>query len=185
MFTAPELQMREAVSHRHPNSQWKHTASYCKGDTLGKWPIDGVYATPDLPIDASTWLEFMLHLGNHRFNVLDVNAQVFVGDNVLRIIHPLACHLSCNLPKAISAYTKWLMDHMRHHKVLSKLHHLYSTWDGNFTPEQWQQLEALDQIRAEGMLHAEKQCRKLSAWGMWIFHLRWIWQGNAIGCGNR
>jgi hypothetical protein len=75
MFTAPELQMCEAVSHRHPDPQWQHTASYRKGDTLGKWPIDGVYVTPNLPIDASTWLEFMLHLGDHRFAILDINAQ--------------------------------------------------------------------------------------------------------------
>jgi hypothetical protein len=162
MFTSPELQMREAVSHRHPDPRWKHTASYRKGDTLGKWPIDGVYATPDLPFDATTWLEFLPHLGDHRFNVLDVNAQVLVGDAVLRIVRPIARRLSCTLPKAVSAYTKRLTDHMRRHKVLTKLHHLYSTRDGNFTPDQRQQLETLDLIRVEGMLYAEKKCRKLS-----------------------
>ena len=162
MFTSPELQMREAVSHRHPDPRWKHTASYRKGDTLGKWPIDGVYATLDLPFDATTWLEFLPHLGDHRFNVLDVNAQVLVGDAVLRIVHPIACRLSCTLPKAVSAYTKRLTDHMRRHKVLTKLHHLYSTRDGNFTPDQRQQLETLDLIRVEGMLYAEKKCCKLS-----------------------
>jgi hypothetical protein len=58
MLTSPELQMHEAVSHRHPDPRWKYTASYCKGSTLGKWPIDGVYATPDLHFSATTWLEF-------------------------------------------------------------------------------------------------------------------------------
>jgi hypothetical protein len=51
---------------------------------------------------------------------------------------------------------------MRRHKVLTKLHHLYSTQDGNFTPAHWQQLEMLDLIQVEGMLYAEKKCRKLS-----------------------
>ena len=110
---------------------------------LNQWPIDGIYATPDLPVDASTWLEFMLHLGDHRFNVLDVNARVLVGDDVLRIICPLARRLSCHLPKAVSAYTTRLTAHMRRHKGLSKLHHLYATRDGNFITAQRQQLETL------------------------------------------
>jgi hypothetical protein len=51
---------------------------------------------------------------------------------------------------------------MTRHSVLSKLHHLYSTRDGNFTLDERAQLESLDRVRAEGMIHAEKRCRKLA-----------------------
>jgi hypothetical protein len=54
MFASPDLQMWEVISHRHPDPRWQHTATYQKGDSLGKWPIDGVYATPDLPFDAAS-----------------------------------------------------------------------------------------------------------------------------------
>jgi hypothetical protein len=51
---------------------------------------------------------------------------------------------------------------MLRHKVLPKLHQLYSTREGNFTLAQQQQLESLDRVRAEGMKHAERKCRKLA-----------------------
>jgi hypothetical protein len=183
MFTCPDLQMREAVSHRHPDPRWQHTASYQKGDTLGKWPIDGVYVTPNLPIDASTWLQFQPHLGDHRFAILDINSKSLVGDDLLKVIRPQARRLSCNIPKAVSEYTKCLSEYMLRHKVLSKLHQLYSSRDGSFTPGERQQLESLDRIRAEGMIHAEQKCRKL-AMGNVDFSpevdsakkRRWLWQ---------
>jgi len=90
MFTSLDLQMREVVSHRHPDPRWQHTATYHKGDSLGKWPIDGVYATTDLPFDAASWLQFLPHLGDHRFAVLDIKAEMLVGDSLLKIVRPAA-----------------------------------------------------------------------------------------------
>jgi hypothetical protein len=162
MFMAPELQMREVVSSRHPDPRWLNTASYSRGQFLGKWPIDGVYAMPDLPFDAATWLAFMPHLGDHRFAVVDIKAQALVGDEMIKIARPQAQRLVCTLPTVVSRYTKRLTSHLRRHKVLAKLHHLYSTRDGDFSDEQRHQLETLDTVRAEGMLYAEKRCRKLS-----------------------
>lgn len=162
MFTAPELQMRKVVSSRHPDPRWLNTASYSRGQFLGKWPIDGVYATPDLPFDAATWFAFMPHLGDHRFAVVDIKAQALVGDEMIKIARPQAQQLVCTLPTVVSRYTKHLTSHLRRHKMLAKLHHLYSTRDGDFSDEQQHQLETLDTVRAEGMLYAEKRCRKLS-----------------------
>jgi hypothetical protein len=51
---------------------------------------------------------------------------------------------------------------MTRHLVLSKLYHLYSTRDGNFTLNERAQLESLDHVQAEGMIYAEKKCRKLA-----------------------
>jgi alpha-tubulin suppressor-like RCC1 family protein len=72
---------------------------------------------------------------------------------------------------------------MDRHWILPRLHHLYSTRDGKFTPLQRQQLERLDRVREEGMLCAEKKCRKL-AMGNVDFSpevdtakkRRWLWQ---------
>jgi hypothetical protein len=66
-------------------------ATYHKGDLLGNWPIDGVFVMPaDLPVDAATWLQFMQHLGNHCFVVLDINAAAVVGDSLIEIVWPAA-----------------------------------------------------------------------------------------------
>jgi hypothetical protein len=34
MFTDPDLQMREAVTHWHPDPRWQHMVSYQKGDII-------------------------------------------------------------------------------------------------------------------------------------------------------
>lgn len=90
MFVSPALQLREAVMHRHPDPRWQHTATYSKGDSRGKWPIDGVYVTPDLSFDAASRLQFMPHLGDHRFAVLDIKSDALVGDSLLKIVRPVA-----------------------------------------------------------------------------------------------
>ena len=162
MFVSPDIGMREAVVHRHPDPRWQHTATYHKGDSLGKFPIDGVYATPDLPFDAASWLQFMPHLGDHRFAVLDIDSEALVGDSLLKIVRPAARRLSCSVPSAVSEYNKRLKTHMDRHQILPQLHHLYSTQNGKFNPLQQQQLEKMDRVRSEGMLSAEKKCRKLA-----------------------
>jgi hypothetical protein len=162
MFVSPDSGMREAVVHRHPDPRWPHTATYHKCDSLGKFPIDGGYATPDLPFDAASCLQFMPHLGDHRFAVLDINSEALVGDSRLEIVRPAARCLSCSIPPAVAEYNKLLKTHMDRHQILLKLHHLYLTRNGNFTPHQRQRLETLDWVRAEGMLCAEKKCRKLA-----------------------
>lgn len=90
LFTSPEIGMREVVLTRHKDPRWAKTATFYKGQSMGKWPIDGAYATPDLPVDAATWLAFMPHLGDHRFAVIDIKAEVLVGREVLKIVCPQA-----------------------------------------------------------------------------------------------
>jgi hypothetical protein len=46
--------------------------------------------------------------------------------------------------------------------MLPKLHWLYVARNHAFMPAQCQQLEVLDRVPVEGMLHAEKKCCKLS-----------------------
>jgi hypothetical protein len=183
MLASPDLQMREATYHKHPNPRWPQTATYYKGTSIGKFPIDGVWVTPDLPVDAATWLQFLPHLGDHRFNILDINAQTLVGDNLIKIVRPPARRLNSKLPQVEASYISHLLAHMCRHRVLSKLHQLYVARDGAFTPAQRETLERLDRVRADGMRYAEKKCRKLSM-GMVDFSpevdqarkRRWIWK---------
>ena len=125
----------------------------------------------------------MPHLGNHRFAILDIKSDALVGDSLLKIVRPVAWRLSCSIPSAVMAYNNCLLSHMQRHKVLARLHHLYATRNRKFSPPQKDQLETLDRIRAEGMLFAEKRCRKL-AMGNVDFSpevdtarkRRWLWQ---------
>ena len=136
MLASPDLQMREATYQKHPDPRWPKTATYYKGTSIGNFPIDGVWVTPDLPVDAATWLQFLPHLGDHRFNILDINAQMLVGDNLIKIVRPPARRLNSKLPQVEASYISHLLAHMCRHRVLSKLHQLYVARDGTFTPAQ-------------------------------------------------
>ena len=85
-----------------------------------------------------------------------------MGDNRLKIVRPPARRLSSAIPSAVSTYTRLLTSHLARHKVLPRLHALYLARDGDFTEGQRLALERLDRIRTEGMLHAERKCRKLA-----------------------
>jgi hypothetical protein len=98
MLSSPDLQMREAAFHHHPDSCWHNTATFQKGLALGKWPIDRVWVTPDLPIEAATWLQFLPHLGDHRFHVMDIKAEALIGENLIKIVRPPAWRLACTIP---------------------------------------------------------------------------------------
>ena len=85
-----------------------------------------------------------------------------MGDNRLKIVRPPARRLSSAIPSAVSTYTRLLTSHLARHKVLPRLHALYLARDGDFTEGQRLALERLDRVRTEGMLHAERKCRKLA-----------------------
>jgi hypothetical protein len=106
MLTHHDLGLREAVTFQHPDPRWRNTGTYCKGHSTGRFPIDGVYVTPDLPVETATWLQFLPALGDHRFAVLDVRAQALVGENPLTIIRPPARRLSSAISSAMQHHTR-------------------------------------------------------------------------------
>jgi hypothetical protein len=46
--------------------------------------------------------EFKKRFGDYCFAVLDINSEALVGDSLLKIIHPAARRLSCNIPLAVA-----------------------------------------------------------------------------------
>jgi hypothetical protein len=68
----------------------------------------------------------------------------------------------CDIPHVVQSYIQHLTYFLTSHKVLQSLHHLYTTHDGNFTPEQAEQLQGLDMLCSQGMLLVEKKYRKFA-----------------------
>jgi hypothetical protein len=54
-------------------------------------------------------------------------------------------------------YAKKLSSYVSQHKVLLKSHNLYKDTNGPLTQEQQAQFEAIDHVKTEGMIHAEKK----------------------------
>lgn len=69
-LSKPELGMQEAISSHHPNLPVM--ASFCTGSRQGQLQIDRVWVTPDLPIEAGSWLAFHKAPRDHHYGILKI-----------------------------------------------------------------------------------------------------------------
>lgn len=67
------LGLREATFPRFPNHPLPATMS------RGRFPVDAVWLSSDLPVEASTWLSFVFSPGDHRAAVVDFDMEGFLG----------------------------------------------------------------------------------------------------------
>jgi hypothetical protein len=77
------LQMHEAVCSKHLNLPV--TPTFKVGSRIGSIPIDAAFLTPNLPIEAGTWLAFQQGPGDHRFCILEIKWSALIGENQFKI----------------------------------------------------------------------------------------------------
>jgi hypothetical protein len=154
LLTGPGLYMRDLTFFRHGSLPVTHRR--------GRNPIDACFATPDISADAATFRAFFSSPGDHRMGVWDIQASLLIGEDVHHIVRPTARRLACSVPTAISRYNKLLESHLRRHRVLPQLYSIYQHQSGPLSPTHIARLETLDRVTTEGMLYAEKRCRKLA-----------------------
>ena len=158
-LSIPELGMQEVISAKHPDLP--ETPTFCAGDRSGRHQIDGIWATPDLPINKGTWLAIHKSPGDHRYGVIDIAWEVLIGQPRYKTIRPPARRLSCNHPKAPKNYRGRFKRQLKYHKIQKKLHAIYEEANYPLTEDQQQQLEKIAQTKEEIMINAEKRCRKM------------------------
>ena len=158
-LTGPGLLMREGVRSLHPNLP--ATPTFKAAGRMGRAPIDAVYLTPDLPAEAGSWLAVKRCPGDHRFCIIDIRWKALVGEDLFNIKRPQARRLACSVPSAVRKYNTELEGSLKKHKVLSKLHALYTkTGSQPLTTSQQQEMIEIDKTKEELMRHAEKKCRR-------------------------
>ena len=55
-----------------------------------------------------------------------LKTDVLVGDNILKVVRPVARHLSCTIPQAITKYIQHLTTSVTTHQLIQRLHQLYT-----------------------------------------------------------
>jgi hypothetical protein len=94
------------------------TPSFQLGDQVGRHPIDAVYLTPDLPLEASTWIS-KIHLpGDHHSCRIEICWKALVGEDMFKITHPDAHHLSSSTYCSTVEYSRILTSYEAQHKLL-------------------------------------------------------------------
>jgi hypothetical protein len=77
---------------------------------------------------------------------------------MFKIARPKACRLSSSAYRSTVEYSRILALYEAQHKLLGKSHNLYQETQGCLTQDQQERFESIDQVKSEGMLHAEKKC---------------------------
>ena len=160
MFACPESGMQEVISGKHP--ALPPTASFCAGDRTGRVQIDGVWATPDLPIDAGTWLAIGKAPGDadHRHGIVDIKWEVLLGQPRCKAVRPAARWLNCSHPHSGDIYIEDVEHQFEKHKILEKLHAVCAKSSPRMSGRQGHHLEKIDKVKHELMIGAENRCRK-------------------------
>jgi len=154
MLSRDGLLMREATRSRHPHLP--KTGTFCRGDRVGRNPVDGCYLTPDLPEVLAGWIPTTEGPGDHRIPIVEFEEQVALGENMVRIVRPPARRLLCGTPKALAKYNSMVKDLMQQHKLLPKLHDIYSKSTKSLTETQATAIEEIDKVRTE-LMHCAKK----------------------------
>jgi hypothetical protein len=98
--------MREGVYSLHPSLPC--TPTFQRGDRVGRYPIDAVYLTPDLPLEAGTWISKICSLGDHRSCIIEIHWKALVGEDMFKIARPEARRLSSTTYRSNVEYVRKL-----------------------------------------------------------------------------
>jgi endonuclease/exonuclease/phosphatase family metal-dependent hydrolase len=129
----------------------------------GTVPIDGVFATMDIiPIlcgySAIGWGTSC----DHRLLWADFDIAAILGHQMNPLWTPSIRRLKLVDPRLVSRFLQLRRSHIEEHKLAIRLQLLYhGIQNESLTAEQQHEYESIDQIRVEGILHAERHCRKL------------------------
>ena len=126
----------------------------------GRHQIDGVFATAGVECHGARFLPFWAGIGDHRAIVVDIPLQSLIGEQLLKIVRPPARRLQCSQAQVRQRYVNVLREQFEIHRIYEKTAALYQSATYPPPPGFAKAAEALDRIRTQLMIHAEKVCRK-------------------------
>ncbi len=103
-----------------------------------------MYLTPDLLLEASTWISKIRSPGDHHSCIIEIHWKALVGEDMFKIAHPEACHLSSSTYRSTVEYSRILALYEAQHKLLGKSHNLYWETQGPLTQDQQEHFELID-----------------------------------------
>jgi len=125
--------------------------------------IHGIFVTNGLLGHPSRYLSGLDGVsGDHRCLWINLPEQWVFGGNMPAIIWLGACWLKSDDPRTRTRYLENLESFFTKHLLLQKLQQIKKDLlTQQLQPHHEAELEQLDNLRIQGMLQAEQQCRKL------------------------
>jgi hypothetical protein len=90
-----------------------------------------VYLTPDLPLEAGTWISKICSPGDHCSCIIEICCKALIGEDMFEIARPKAQRLSSTAYHSTPVeYERKLSAYVSQHKLLLKSHNLYKDTNG-------------------------------------------------------
>jgi endonuclease/exonuclease/phosphatase family metal-dependent hydrolase len=148
--------MTEIITNQHGTNA---PNTYARGQI----PIDGIFATQTLAAVLSGYSPLYWGTGtDHRMVWVDLDSTIVFGDTISELWHPKRRRLTLQDPCTVERFLLHRKTHMKSCNLVKEVKQLYSSIvDKRMSAAQQEYYEYLDQLRVEGILTADKRCRKL------------------------
>jgi hypothetical protein len=131
--------------------------------TDGSVPIDGIFASKGISAMFSGYSSFCWGMySDHRLLWADLDMSALLGTTAAPLWKPQARRLKCEDPRLVTRFVNKRLQHMVEADLEGKRLHITELIENNANIQEWGPiLEELDQLRVEGIMQADNQCRKL------------------------
>ena len=127
----------------------------------GSVPIDEIFVSRTININAAGYLEHGSTLSDHRPIWIDVTKQSLIGTKSKLSPTFAARKLKTNDPRIVNNYLNKLHSLLNENKVVQRAERLARWVNGPLSQAQIEEYEELDRLKTKAMEAAEKGCRKL------------------------
>ena len=144
-----------------PAIQERHGKNLPPTYNRGRRPIDEIFCSSTLHIEAAGYAEFGSTKGDHRPLWIDISKATAIGTQLPIIGGRQSKRLRCKDPRIVEKYNFVLQEELQRHGAYHQAHRLLQSFHTPLTPKEQKEYEKLDKIRENAMRKAEKKCRKL------------------------
>jgi hypothetical protein len=151
---------------------------------LNNIPIDGIFATPTISLQAGGYFGFGEGPGlDHRCLWMDISFQSAFGYSPPPMGQFKARRLTCKDPRVRERYNDLHRPFVQQHHLDSRSCVLQSSITGPMSSAQSTEFEGISSVRSQGIAHARHRCRKLKMGRSIIIRL-WIFCATASSHGT-
>ena len=150
-----DIGLEEVITHRH---QGPVPSTYNRGLA----PIDGIFASSTLQDVSCGYLAFGDGVpSDHRCLWIDIPYSIAFGHDIPPCVKPSARRLKCTDPRTVKQYLDYYEAFVKQHHLAERAFSLQTRAAYPLAAAEADEWESIDTLRIQGMLQAEKQCRKL------------------------
>jgi hypothetical protein len=129
--------------------------------------IDAIYVSPALVGCRCGYMAFGAAIpSDHRALWVDIPFQLAFGHHLPPVVFPNARRLKCQDPRIVKRYLQLLEEFVQRHRLPERAFALQEQCSYPLSPLHAAEWEAIDSLRVQGMLYAERRCRKLHMGGV-------------------